>query len=149
MEGVRATYICSKCDHEYLSFNTRKDVFKKCPQCKTTNAPGYEVNYSIFYSRWILFLMAIPYAYFETELSFGSCRCKFCFCYRLYLLWMIFLLSPIAITMELHWNAFKEIAASPKNRQNSQFFNFLSFQKVYDWKFFPNLNWCTKRCRIN
>lgn len=44
MGGVRATYICYNCDHEYVKFNTKEGVIAKCPQCKTPNGPGYEVR---------------------------------------------------------------------------------------------------------
>lgn len=42
-DNVRATYICYKCDNEYVQFNMKEGEPAKCPQCKTTNYPGYEV----------------------------------------------------------------------------------------------------------
>lgn len=50
MSGVRATYICWNCNHEYLKFNTRAGVIVKCPRCRTENAPGYEVTNKLSFS---------------------------------------------------------------------------------------------------
>lgn len=47
-DNVRATYICWKCDEEYVEFNFREGEAKKCPQCKTLNYPGFEVSIDIF-----------------------------------------------------------------------------------------------------
>lgn len=42
-DNVRATYICWKCNNEYVEFNIKEGEPAKCPQCKTINYPGYEV----------------------------------------------------------------------------------------------------------
>lgn len=52
-DQVRATYICINCDTEYVQFNIKEGQPAKCPQCNTTNYPGYEVNMTLKKPKWV------------------------------------------------------------------------------------------------
>lgn len=40
---VHAHYNCWRCDENYTQFNQREGKPAKCPRCRATNYPGYEV----------------------------------------------------------------------------------------------------------